>query len=230
LKQTLSARLIIWAGVPAALLFAGVVFFAAWHGFRRAQEVTESRAQDMAHLHASMMDGVLQHAQKIPEMMAAELETGKFTSTEELEAWLQWMVTSNPEIYGSCIAFRPHGFLESTAGYAPYVYRGPNGLQFEQLAKPDYNYFQWAWYREPRDAGMPLWTDPYFDEGGGQTLMITYSVPFRRDQQFWGIVTIDIAITQLVEQITQLKLGSKGYAFLVDRHGAVGGNGAVRIG
>jgi sigma-B regulation protein RsbU (phosphoserine phosphatase) len=119
----------------------------------------ESRAQDMAHLHASMMDGVLQTCAKDPEMMAAELETGKFTSTEELEAWLQWMVTSNPEIYGSCIAF-PAAWDSSKAqaGYAPYVYRGPNGLQFEQLAKPDYNYFQWAWYREPRDAGMPLWS------------------------------------------------------------------------
>jgi sigma-B regulation protein RsbU (phosphoserine phosphatase) len=220
LKQTLSTRLIIWVGVPAALLFAAVGVFAALHGFRGAQEITESRAQDMAHLYASKMDGVLQHAQKLPEMMAAEIETGRFQTAEELETWLRWIVTTNTEIYGSCIAFRPHGFLENSTGYAPYIYRSSDGLQFEQLAKPDYNYFQWAWYREPRDAGKPLWSDPYFDEGGGQTLMITYSVPFRRDEKFWGIVTIDISITQLVEQITEIKLGRNGYAFLVDRHGA----------
>jgi sigma-B regulation protein RsbU (phosphoserine phosphatase) len=219
-RGALSTRLIVWVGVPATVVFAAVLVLAALQGFQRAAELTEDFARDMAHLHAAKMDGVLQHAQKIPEMMAAEIETGKYDTREKLETWLRWIVDSNPEIYGSCIAFRPNGFRAEEKAYAPYVYRGADGLlHAEQLGKPDYNYFQWAWYREPRDAGRPLWSDPYFDEGGGDTLMITYSVPFRKADQFLGIVTIDIAITQLVEKITAIQVGREGYAFLVDRHG-----------
>lgn len=219
MKGTLSARLILWVGLPTVLVFAAVLVLEALHGFDRAVELTEGRAEDMARYHAAKMDMVLQHAQKIPEIMAAELETGKFDTKEKLETWLNWMVGANPEIYGSCVAFRPKGFDADVQAYAPYVYRGANGLQFEQLAKPDYNYFQWDWYRAPRDSGMPMWSDPYFDDGGGNALMITYSVPFRKDGAFWGIVTIDIAITQLVEEITRIEIGRHGYAFLVDRHG-----------
>lgn len=208
-------------GLPAALVSAAVLVLAALHGFRRAVDLTEDRAEDMARYHAVKMDAELRHAQKIPEMMAAEIETGKFDTPEKLEAWLHWIVQTNREIYGSCIAFRPKGFMPDVPSYAPYVYRGSDDeLHFEQLAKPDYNYFQWDWYRAPRDAGMALWSDPYFDEGGGNALMITYSVPFRKDGAFWGIVTIDIAITQLVEEITRIVVGHEGYAFLIDRRGA----------
>ena len=63
------------------------------------------------------------------------------------------MVEKNPEIYGSCVAFKPNGFDPALTAYAPYYYRGPQGPIFEQLAKPDYNYFQWDWYRLPRDDG-----------------------------------------------------------------------------
>ncbi|MEQ1861394.1 MAG: SpoIIE family protein phosphatase [Chthoniobacteraceae bacterium] len=220
MKGTLSARLILWVGLPAALAPAAVLVLAALHGFRRAVERTEARAEEMARYHAAKMDSALQHAQKIPEMMAAELETGRFDTTEKLEAWLRWIVETNPEVYGSCAAFRPRGFLPELAAYAPYVYRGDDGLRSEQLAKPEYNYFQWDWYRAPRDSGTALWSDPYFDEGGGNALMITYSVPFRKDGAFNGIVTIDIAITQLVEEITRIVVGREGYAFLVDRTGA----------
>ena len=45
----------------------------------------------------------------------------------------------------------------------------------------------------PRDAGEALWTEPYFDDGGGDVLMTTRTVPFRRDDTFWGVATIDIA-------------------------------------
>ncbi len=103
--------------------------------------------------------------------------------------------------------------------YAPYWYRSPEGSKFEQLAKPDYNYFQWDWYRLPRDAGHAMWTEPYFDDGGGNTIMITYSAPFRREDVFWGIATIDIAMSQLMEQAAKAPVGTTGYVFIVSKQG-----------
>ena len=159
-------------------------------------------------------------AAKIPETLASTLETGVFTSEEKLEAFLRATVQRNPEIYGSCLAFEPESFTAGKRQYAPYFYRKPDGrVEFVQLGRPEYDYFRWPWYTAPKAAGRPLWSDPYFDDGGGDAVMTTYSVPFRRGGEFWGIATIDIALTQLVAEIEQLEVGTNGYTFVISRTG-----------
>lgn len=83
----------------------------------------------------------------------------------------------------------------------------------------DYDYFGgWEWYDAPKakyagdDTFNPpikfldeskdapilpkfvpgLWSKPYFDEGGGDVLMCTYSAPFFKGKRFAGVVTCDI--------------------------------------
>ena len=65
----------------------------------------------------------------------------------------------------------------------------------------DYTEADWEWWARPKETGGPLWTDPYFDEGAGNVLMCTYSVPFYRDEEFWGITTVDISLETLRELV-----------------------------
>jgi sigma-B regulation protein RsbU (phosphoserine phosphatase) len=219
MKATLSTRLIIWVGVPAAALFAFVVWSASRRSFDRVAGQTEAVSRFMARSYAAELDARLSEARKIPQMIALEMESGALDTMAKVEGFLREVIDRNPEVYGSCIAFKPHGLDEEVAAYAPYVYRTADGPKFEQLGKPDYNYFQWDWYRLPRDAGHAMWTEPYFDDGGGNAIMITYSVPFRREDAFWGIATIDIAMTQLMEQTQRITVGRTGYAFIISKQG-----------
>ena len=82
-----------------------------------------------------------------------------------------------------------------------------------QLGNPEYDYFHWEWYARPKKENHAIWTEPYFDEGGGNTIMTTYSVPFRREGRFWGIATIDIAMSQLIMETERLPVGESGYTF-----------------
>ena len=219
MKVTLSTRLITWVGVPAALVLGFVVWSASRRSFDRVAAQTEQLSRLMARSYAAEIETALSLAQKIPEMIGRTLETNELDTPEKIETFLRQVVEKNPEIYGSCIAFKPHGLGNDLDAYAPYYYRGPNGPVFAQLAKPDYNYFQWDWYRLPRDDGRPMWTEPYFDEGGGNTIMITYSAPFRRDELFWGIATIDIAMAQLMREGRTATVGQSGYVFIVSKQG-----------
>ena len=219
MKATLSTRLIVWVGVPAAVLFAVVVWSASRRSFDRVAAQTQTAAEFMARTHAREVDVRLSAARKIPEMIGVTLETGVLETPAKVEGFLRDALLKNPDVYGSCIAFRPYGLDETVSAYAPYFYREGGEAKFEQLAKPEYNYFQWDWYRLPRDAGHALWTEPYFDDGGGNTVMITYSVPFRRDDVFWGIATIDIAMTQLIAETESIRVGQTGYAFIVSQQG-----------
>ena len=219
MKATLSTRLIAWVGGPAAVLFAVVIWSASRRSFDRVAAQTEASARLMAKTSAEQVEVRLSTARKIPEMIGVTLETGALETPEKVENFLRGVLVRNPEIYGSCIAFRPYGLEETVSAYAPYFYRGDDEPKFEQLGKADYNYFQWDWYRLPRDAGQAMWTEPYFDEGGGNAVMITYSVPFRRGESFWGIATVDIAMTQLIAETESIVVGKSGYAFIVSQKG-----------
>jgi sigma-B regulation protein RsbU (phosphoserine phosphatase) len=177
MKVTLSTRLITWVGVPAALMLGFVVWSASRRSFDRVAAQTEALSRLMARSYAAELETALSRVQKIPEMIGRTLETGQFDNPEKIEAFLRTVVEKNPDIYGSCIAFKPDGLGSDLDAYAPYFYHGPEGPVFKQLATPEYNYFQKDWYRLPRDDGHPLWTEPYFDEGGAGMIFSGVSPP-----------------------------------------------------
>jgi len=65
----------------------------------------------------------------------------------------------------------------------------------------DYTEAKQEYWHKPKTTGKALWTEPYFDEGAGNILMSTYSVPFHRNGKFLGIATVDIPLEPLRELV-----------------------------
>ena len=115
MKGTLSARLIVWVGVPAALLFALVLGISAQRSFEQVLRQARVNAEQTASSHASRIETLLRQAQKIPEMMAIELESGRLDSEAKVEDFLRTVVERNRDlVYGSCIAYRPVSYTHLT--------------------------------------------------------------------------------------------------------------------
>lgn len=51
------------------------------------------------------------------------------------------------------------------------------------------------WLREPVDTESAVWSDPYFDEGGGNITMETYSVPIVVEGRVVGVATTDLPVS-----------------------------------
>ncbi len=99
-----------------------------------------------------------------------------------------------PDIYGSAMAFVPGEKEGQKVLASPYVYRKGTGF-VEVNLESAYDYTADAWYSEPVKEGRARWSDPYYDEGGGGVVMITYSVPvYDKDKKFIGVVTSDLEI------------------------------------
>jgi sigma-B regulation protein RsbU (phosphoserine phosphatase) len=213
--------LLLWAGVPATVLFGGVVAIASMRSHQRLIDETEQAARGLADYHAAQIEQQLSRASKIPEDLVLTLERGLLGYPSELEGYLREVIVRNPEIYGSCLAFEPWTFADKRA-YGPYWYRKDGEPAFDDLGKPEYNYLdpKWEWYDRPKREGRAIWTEPYFDDGGGNTIMTTYSAPFfREDQKLWGIATIDIAMSRLMSEAQRLRVGASGYPFIVSKQG-----------
>jgi len=170
---------------------------------------------------AARIDAQLLRVEEAPRRLALGL-TQQLPSREALERELCANVDASPTVFGSAAAFEPGAFAPGLQAFSPYCYRGSGGREIKDLAKDGYDYPSRDWYRLSRDRGEALWSEPYFDEGGGGILMATYSVPIRgADGRLRGIATADVALEWLQRLVSGIRVGRTGYAFLLSRSGRV---------
>ena len=119
--------------------------------------------------------------------LVADRPTGADAYTERLRAYLE----AHPSFFGSAAALLDRwGVVISS----PYVYRTADGYASNDLAAPSYNIEEQEWLIAPLAANAGVWTDPYFDAGGGEIWMITRSVPVRDADGIFVIITTDLAV------------------------------------
>ncbi len=169
------------------------------------------------------MDEVLGSVAKVPQSVASVLENISCTD-DKLSDLLRAVVRDNDEIYGATIAFEPYMSDSGRERYAPYFYKDTDGdIRFSDLAGESYNYLHSDWYQIPRALEHPVWSEPYFDEGGGGVVMSTYSVPFYRiegaEKILAGIVTADISLSWLQKIIASIRIAETGYGFVITKNG-----------
>ncbi|MBZ0243254.1 MAG: SpoIIE family protein phosphatase, partial [Bacteroidales bacterium] len=145
--------------------------------------------------------------------------------TDNTEAVLADVLNSNSEIFGSCIAYKPLIANADTFLNAPYGWKTDSGIQFKNLGDKDYNYPLWDWYTIPTNEARNVWSEPYYDLGGGDVLMTTFSVPsystLGDTSSFVGVLTTDVTLKWLNEMLSGLKFFESGFAFLISNQGNI---------
>jgi len=179
----------------------------------------EKNARNLSLATVNRIDMVLNAIEKVPENLAAFAEHASHASTDYIDL-VRIVVENNPEIFGAAIAFEPYALGKNTPIFAPYFYKKDGEIKFTYLT---YDYFYWDWYQIPKELNRPAWTEPYFDEGGGQIIMATYSVPFYKnidgEKKFIGVVTADISLKWLQKIVDSIKIAETGYGFLLSKNG-----------
>ncbi len=197
-------------GVFAIILALGLKAFEDNNRETIARELTQS-----AELHAARIEVLLREVAQIASTTASQLTID--SDINELVAFeiLRSNVASNPLVFGAALAFEP-GEFSGRQLFGPYVYRQGKDLTEIVSTELDYDYTQpeWDWWHLPRKALTGIWTEPYFDEGGGNIYMTTFSAPFFREGRFIGVATIDIPLEPLKRLISSLQ-GDQGQRFLL---------------
>ncbi|HNX01052.1 MAG TPA: SpoIIE family protein phosphatase [Candidatus Cloacimonadota bacterium] len=192
-----------------------------FHSKALMQKSVLADARNMTFATINNIQTVLVSAEKIPFNLALLLEHSEIPE-DKLNDYMQQIVFYNPEVFGCCVAYEPNMFPGKEL-YAPYYYKKDGKLTYVNLAKDNYEYLYWNWYQIPKMLNKPMWSEPYFDEGGGDIVMSTYSVPFYTEMNgkmvLKGIVTVDISLDWLQKIMSSLYIGKGGYAFLISRKG-----------
>lgn len=158
--------------------------------------------------------------------LAAAAEVADYTEESILKT-IHNTLLRNEQIFGSTIAYEPYQFQPDIYYWSPYYSRTSGSeLRFTQLGNPQYNYFQWEWYTLPKTSRVPVLSPPYFDAGGGEIWMVTWSAPFFDNAgNVKGVATADIAFSQTQDIVNKISVGQNGYAFLLDPQGIILGIG-----
>ena len=125
------------------------------------------------------------------DTLAAELAADRPTESTEYPDRLRAYLEAHPAFYGSAAALLGG---DGTIAASPYVYRTGDGFATLDLAVPSYSIDSQEWVTAPLTANEGVWTDPYFDAGGGEIWMITRSVPVRNADGIFAIVTTDLPV------------------------------------
>jgi len=198
MQLSIRKKIILFIVLPMFLIFSSILGYGLLRFQERALEQGQSRMMEMTYRYASQLNAHLAEIGEVAIMTAQFLEIAPDLSQEQIYAQLRNNVANNPLIYGSAVAFEP-GTVVGRRLFAPYVHRSGDGIEQLDISVDSYDYTQprWQWWHGPRSTKAPFWSDPYFDEGAGNVLMVTYSVPFFRQGRFAGVITIDVDISAL---------------------------------
>ena len=131
----------------------------------------------------------------------------------------QRMLEDNSTIVGSAIAFRPNYYPEKGVWFAPYSYRKADTISTKQLGSADYDYHQMDWYQTADSLKSDYWSEPYFDKGGGEAQMTTYSYPLMDEKgQLIAVVTADMLLDDL-SKLLDVDYYDNSYVYMTSRNG-----------
>lgn len=132
------------------------------------------------------------------------------------------VVLDNPVVMGSTVALIP-GYNKRVPLFAPYAVRDSSvqdGFRMLSLATESYNYPAHEWFTAPQEDQNGYWSEPYFDEGGGELLMTTFSLPVKdADGQVAAILTADLSLDWLGSVVGDMRFYPHAISTIVSRAG-----------
>jgi sigma-B regulation protein RsbU (phosphoserine phosphatase) len=230
--RTIRGKMIALIALPTLVIYVGMLGVMMFHLRGEARSDVEHQMTRLAANYAARFDGAFREAAAVATATARFMETRPDLSEAEIFAQLSANTLQNPVIYGAAMAFEPGTFPSDHSLFCPYVYRGPDGLVEMNIGREVLDWYgdeRWQWWHIPKRTGRGAWTDPYFDEGAGNVLMVTYSEAFTREGAFRGVTTVDIRLPTLQESVGAEIIGDHNFVILTSTGQFVYNRVAARI-
>lgn len=218
-KSSLAFKLSFYILSGMTVIFLTAFGFDYTYSKKLVLKNVEETARNLTLATVNKIEGILTGVENTPRYLAVSLERQNVYTQAGIDRLIRDTLTANADIYGVAIAFEPYVFHRK-ALYCPYVYRGKDGFTTVNIENI-YNYLYWDWYQIPKELGKPVWSEPYYGEGG-KIIMTTYSAPFygSGDKKIlMGIAASAVSLAWLEDIVSRISIYKSGYAFLISQNG-----------
>lgn len=219
ISNSFSRRVTFWVTLTTAIIFAlicaGIYYFTrdglTKEAVQRAEAVLENTNLRINHVLNSVEVAVENTLPTIYENLK---------NPDAMYEITKRLLDTNPVVAGSAIAFEPNYYKEKGAQFSPYAYREGQTVMKKQLGTADYEYHSMEWYKIPKQSKEAYWSEPYYDAGGGEMIMTTYSYPLKdREGEVFAVFTADVSLDWLTRLLSNIEYYDDAYTLAVSREG-----------
>ena len=170
------------------LVLSGLALVVLTEVNRRAVErllIDEAEVQALLSTTAVVdgIDAVSGAAQRMAQFIARDLELRR-PDANALPVIARNALVGDEGIHGFSIAYEPFALDPAIERSGVSIFRSNVLNQFIvlDLAAPGQAYWERDWYREVMDKQVPVWSEPFFDQGGTDRNVVRIAVPFFREE------------------------------------------------
>ena len=204
ISHSLHARLTLWVMLTVLVVFT-IITIIITNVIREAflsssEENAKSRIEIANQRINSMLVGVEVAVENAIPDVEANLD-----KPDQMYEVVQTLLDLNPGVIGSAVAFEPYYYPQKGEHFSPYAYRTVNGtIETKQLGTSEYEYHFMDWYQIPKLLKKSCWSEPYYDTGGGEQMMTTYSHPiYDKEGRLMAVLTADVSLNWLTELVAK---------------------------
>lgn len=130
------------------------------------------------------------------------------------------VVASNDLIEGSAIAFEPFYLKSGDEYFMIQAFHEGERIVSKRLGGKKYDYPCMDWYLLPKLLERSYWSEPYYDGGGSNMIMTTYSLPLYDGRgKMYAVFTANISLMRFTDMVDRLKPYESSHSFLLSRNG-----------
>ena len=184
-------------------------------------EISQKMDHQLDSVSTALQNRITAHS-KVTEGLARSIEVSSVSLTpDQYVSMLKNNVGINEDTFGLGVFFEPYQYRPDLKYFSYYAYRNNGSISHtSEYNTEEYNYPNQEWYKTGKSSKNPVaYTAPFFDPVT-KISMVTASAPFYdRNKNFIGVATGDINMTSLQKIVTDTKIGTTGWAFLLDGTG-----------
>ena len=212
-----------------ALAAALAVGITAWTNYRlgRAEllKVANERAITEVTDSARQLDELFTRIAMLPRSIAALQEAHGSEPDPGMVDFLRELMSRSPaeEVYGLYIAYEN---ADSLLAFHRKFWPAQTPLEYDYRAPGQ------EWYQGAKDTKALFFTEPYFDEGAGNTSMVSLTMPvLGKDREFLGVAGADLSLEQVRDIVSGIHIrlhldeardkAGEQMAYLVSRSGRI---------
>ena len=205
----------------SALLLVSVIYY--FHIRKEALHTAQMRAEAML----KTTEGIIATRMGKIEIAVNTMQSMAEYALDDPDAMFEiagYITDANQRIMGAGIAFKEDYYPEKGHWYETYVgyQNGSDTLVSRQIGSEEHDYFQMDWFKQGMAAKEGFWSNPYFDNAGGKTYMISYCCPiFDTANEAVGVICTDVSLDTLAGIVQGVSLYSHSYCTLISSDGTL---------
>lgn len=217
--KSFATRLSIY--IISFIIIVFSVIMAVFYTYSR-DKITEHAVQ---HTHgllknmATQIDGLLMTIETTMHSSKWVIEEN-LSNPDSLYRIVAAVVRDNDLIVGSGIAFEPEFYKSKGYYFMPFAFMNGDNVVIQALGSKEYDYPCMDWYLLPKLQKEACWSEPYYDQGGGNIIMTTYSMPLiDKNGHVFAVFTANISLSQFTDMVDELKPFELSHSFMLSRYG-----------